>query len=154
MLRLNDVTDDLFRIAMETVSRMGVVTKTEASPKKLETESDVIVKTPKRNFYQSCYIVKINSVYYLANYKEIIGKEMTDNDHARTNTVAVLLDKWDIIKIADKKDIDKFGTQPTIFVIPYKAKHKYNFKGQIPNYKISKFISEYKEHNSEKIEEK
>jgi hypothetical protein len=129
MLRLENVSDDQFRVAMETVSRMGVAKKKE------------------KLFFQSCYIVKLNGIYYLVNYKEIIGKEMTDSDHARTNTVAVLLDKWDLIKIAEKTDIDKFGTQPTIFVIPYKAKGNYQVKGRIPNYKISKFISENREKN-------
>lgn len=134
MIRLKDVNDDQFRIAMETVSRMGVAKKKE------------------KLFFQSCYIVKIDGQYFLVNYKEILGTEMKDSDHARTNTAATLLDKWKIAQIFDKKDIDQYGTQPTLFVLSYEDKKTYQVKGRIPNYKISKFISDYKEKNQEKVQ--
>jgi len=135
MIKLEKMTNDEFRVCMETVSRMGVVKKSEV----LHTPEDRTT-FEKKIFFQSCYSVKIYGDYYVVYYKEILNKKMEDIDFARMNTVALLLEKWKLAKIADKSLIDEYGSLPSIFVIPFKNKDKYEKKNKIPSKKISDFI--------------
>ena len=127
MIRIEKMTNDEFRVCMETISRMGVV-------KKSTTEMD------KKLFYQSCYIVKIYGEFYIAYFKEILNKKMEDVDLARTNTIALLLEKWNLIKITDKAKIDEYGSLPSVFVVPFKDKQKYEKKNKLTSKHLSNFI--------------
>ena len=127
MIKIENMTNDQFRVCMETVSRMGVLKKSAKDPNK-------------KFFYQSCYIVKIYGEYYIAYFKEIMNKKMEDVDFARLNTVALLLEKWKLAKVLDKEKLDAYGSLPSIFVVPFKDKQKYEKKNKLTNNQISKYI--------------
>jgi hypothetical protein len=114
---------------------MGVIKKSEV----LHTPEDRTT-FEKKIFFQSCYIVKIHGEYYISYFKEILNKKMEDLDFARMNTIALLLEKWNILKMTDKSVIDEYGSLPSIFVVPYKDKHKYDKRNKISSKQMSNFI--------------
>lgn len=79
-----------FLIVKETLTRIGIPSKTE---KKLT---------------QSCHILHKKQRYAIVHFKELFlldGKpaELTDEDIARRNTIANLLDYWDLVELEDPK---------------------------------------------------
>jgi len=85
------VEPDNFLLVKETLTRIGIASK----------------KT--NTLYQSCHILHKQGKYYIMHFKELFlldGKKNTDfseNDKARRNTIASLLEEWELIKIVDKK---------------------------------------------------
>lgn len=85
------VEPDNFLLVKETLTRIGIASK----------------KT--NTLYQSCHILHKQGKYYIMHFKELFlldGKKNTDfseNDKARRNTIANLLEEWELIKIVDKK---------------------------------------------------
>lgn len=88
--------------------------------------------------YPSCYILHKRSKYYLVHFKEMFmldGKvsNFTDDDRARRNTIALLLQEWGLLKVANEDKVKQF-TAPLsrIKIIPFKEKkewtisHKYH----------------------------
>ena len=70
----------------ETLSRIGVASRKE------------------RKLYQSCHILHKQGKYYIVHFKELFaldGKKtnITINDMARRNTIAILLRDWGLISI-------------------------------------------------------
>lgn len=87
-VQLNQPED--FLKVKETLSRIGVASKAE---KKLT---------------QSCHILHKQGKYYLVHFKELFaldGKEtdFSEDDKARRNTIAGLLEDWELIKLIDPK---------------------------------------------------
>ena len=77
--------DDFLKVR-ETLSRIGVASRKE------------------RKLYQSCHILHKQGRYYIVHFKELFaldGKEtnLSENDIARRNTIAKLLDDWDLVKL-------------------------------------------------------
>jgi hypothetical protein len=128
MIKLEKMGNEQFRICMETISRMGVLKKS--------------VKEPDRKlFFQSCYVVKIKGDYYITYYKEILNKKMEGVDYARMNTIALLLsEKWKLAKLVDPSIINEYGSLPSIFVVPYKDKNKYEKRNKLTSKHLSDFI--------------
>lgn len=85
------VEPDNFLLVKETLTRIGIASK----------------KT--NTLFQSCHILHKQGKYYIMHFKELFlldGKKNTDfseNDKARRNTIANLLEEWELIKIVDKK---------------------------------------------------
>ena len=80
--------DDFLKIR-ETLSRIGVASRKE------------------RKLYQSCHILHKQGKYYITHFKELFaldGKKSTlsDNDIQRRNTIALLLQDWNLIDISEK----------------------------------------------------
>lgn len=72
--------DDFLKVR-ETLSRIGVASRKE------------------RKLYQSCHILHKQGKYYIVHFKELFaldGKKtnITINDMARRNTIAILLRDW------------------------------------------------------------
>ena len=83
-----DQKDDFLKVR-ETLTRIGVASKKE------------------KILYQSCHILHKQGKYYITHFKELFsldGKptDITDNDLARRNTVANLLEDWELLKIVNK----------------------------------------------------
>jgi hypothetical protein len=122
MIRIKPISDDGFRVCMETLSRMGVAKKKE------------------KLFFQSCYIIRVKGQFYIVYYKEILNKKMSDIDIARRNTIATLLEKWEMVSIENKEAINEFGTLPSVFVMAFKDKQNWKVSSKIATERISDFI--------------
>ena len=77
--------DDFLKIR-ETLSRIGVASRKE------------------KKLYQSCHILHKQGRYYIVHFKELFaldGKEtnLSENDIARRNTIANLLNDWGLVEI-------------------------------------------------------
>ena len=79
--------------------------------------------------YQSCHILHKQGKYYIMHFKELFlldGKRNTDfseNDVARRNTIAALLEEWGLIRILDKNKTDEPVVPIShVKIIPYKEK--------------------------------
>ena len=77
--------DDFLKIR-ETLSRIGVASRKE------------------KKLYQSCHILHKQGRYYIVHFKELFaldGKQtnLSENDIARRNTIANLLNDWGLVEI-------------------------------------------------------
>ena len=86
MLEISLKEPDDFLKVRETLSRVGVASRKE------------------RKLYQSCHILHKQGRYFIVHFKELFaldGKEtnLSENDIARRNTIAKLLDDWDLVKL-------------------------------------------------------
>ena len=117
-----DQKDDFLKVR-ETLTRIGVASKKE------------------KVLYQSCHILHKQGKYYITHFKELFaldGKptDITENDIARRNTVANLLEDWELIKIVTKEQTK----EPTVSlsqvkIISHKEKADWEL---IPKYNIGK----------------
>lgn len=117
-----DQKDDFLKVR-ETLTRIGVASKKE------------------KILYQSCHILHKQGKYYITHFKELFaldGKptDITDNDLARRNTVANLLEDWELIKIVNKEQTK----EPTVSlsqvkIISHKEKADWEL---VPKYNIGK----------------
>ena len=77
--------DDFLKVR-ETLSRIGVASRKE------------------RKLYQSCHILHKQGRYFIVHFKELFALDgkptnISINDIERRNTIAGLLEDWDLIKI-------------------------------------------------------
>lgn len=122
-----DQKDDFLKVR-ETLTRIGVASKKE------------------KVLYQSCHILHKQGKYYITHFKELFaldGKptDITENDIARRNTVANLLEDWELIKIVTKEQTK----EPTVSlsqvkIISHKEKADWEL---VPKYNIGKKPQEY-----------
>lgn len=103
-------SDDFLKIR-ETLTRMGVSNQ----------EKDVL--------YQSCHILHKRGQYYVVHFKELFaldGKmaEMTDEDYARRNTIANILESWSMCKILTPENAKSpiLGGRDSLTIIPFSKK--------------------------------
>lgn len=94
----------------ETLTRIGVASKKE------------------NKLYQSCHILHKKGKYYITHFKELFALDgkttnFSEEDKARRNTIALLLEDWNLCKIVNKKDIeDPKILMNQIKIISYKEK--------------------------------
>jgi len=102
--------DQSFLKIRETLTRIGVASRTE------------------KKLFQSCHILHKQGRYYLTSFKELFildGKksDFSDQDKGRRNTIAELLEQWNLVKILNK---EKIGTERCpmnqIKIVHYKEK--------------------------------
>ena len=101
--------DDILKIR-ETLSRIGVASRRE------------------RKLYQSCHILHKQGRYYIVHFKELFaldGKEtnLSDNDIARRNSIAKLLNDWGLVEIIGNTDMVAPLSQ--IKIISFKEKNEW-----------------------------
>ena len=101
--------DDFLKIR-ETLSRIGVASRKE------------------RKLYQSCHILHKQGRYYIVHFKELFaldGKEtnLSENDIARRNTIANLLNDWGLVEIMSNAEPNAPLSQ--IKIISYKEKSEW-----------------------------
>ncbi len=91
LIEVRLVDPDNFLLVKETLTRIGVASKKN------------------NTLYQSCHILHKQGKYYIMHFKELFlldGKKNTDfseNDEARRNTIANLLEEWGLIEIVEKE---------------------------------------------------
>jgi hypothetical protein len=98
----------------ETLTRIGVASKKE------------------KTLYQSCHILHKRGRYYITHFKELFlldGKQATfdDNDVARRNTIAKLLEEWNLLTLVEEwNEDDDFAPLNQIKILPYREKSEWN----------------------------
>ena len=115
--------DDFLKVR-ETLTRIGVASKKD------------------KVLYQSCHILHKKGLYYLVHFKELFaldGKEtdLSENDLARRNAIAILLEDWGLVTVVNKKQVEN---PPPIFlsqikIISHKEKDEWEL---VAKYNIGK----------------
>jgi hypothetical protein len=114
--------DDFLKIR-ETLTRIGVASKKE------------------KLLYQSCHILHKQGKYYIVHFKELFaldGKptDITENDLARRNTIALLLEDWGLLKLVDSKKAEDLQVSLSqIKIIGFREKDDWQL---VPKYNIGK----------------
>jgi len=125
MVEVTLVEKDDFLKVRETLTRIGVASKKE------------------KVLYQSCHILHKQGKYYIVHFKELFaldGKatDFSDNDMGRRNTVAKLLEDWELVKVVNKQMIeDPIVSLSQIKILSHKEKDDWKL---IPKYNIGKKV--------------
>ena len=135
MLEISFKENDDFLKIRETLTRIGVASRKD------------------KTLYQSCHILHKRGKYYLVHFKELFaldGKEssITENDLARRNAIARLLEEWDLLSILDEEQSSTpLAPMSQIKVLPHKEKSEWNLvaKYNIGNAKWSNMTMKNKE---------
>ena len=90
MLEVTLTQPDDFLKVRETLTRIGVASRKD------------------KTLFQSCHILHKQGKYYIVHFKELFaldGKKATliNNDIQRRNTIAILLQDWNLIDIVEKE---------------------------------------------------
>ena len=122
MLEVTIKQPDDFLKVRETLTRIGVASRKD------------------KTLFQSCHILHKQGKYYITHCKEIFaldGKKSTlsDNDIQRRNTIALLLQDWNLIDISDKTRTEDKAPLSQIKVLPFKEKSEWNL---VAKYNIGK----------------
>ena len=114
MLEISFKENDDFLKIRETLTRIGVASRKD------------------KTLYQSCHILHKRGKYYLVHFKELFaldGKEssITENDLARRNAIARLLEEWDLLSILDQEQASTpLAPMSQIKVLPHKEKSEWH----------------------------
>lgn len=120
MIEIELPGDDSFNIIRETLTRMGAKHNQE------------------KKLYQSAHILHKQGHFYICHFKEMFlldGKtaDISDEDFARRNNIAMLLQQWNLIKILKEDFFGEVTDISSIKIIPFKEKDKWEL---IPKYTI------------------
>ena len=107
MLQVTLKEPDDFLKVRETLSCIGVASRKE------------------RKLYQSCHILHKQGKYYIVHFKELFaldGKEtnLSENDIARRNTIAKLLNDWNLVEV--KGTMEPVAPLSQIKILSFKDK--------------------------------
>ena len=114
MLEISFNENDDFLKIRETLTRIGVASRKD------------------RTLYQSCHILHKRGKYYLVHFKELFaldGKDssITENDIARRNAIARLLEEWKLLKIVKPEQASTpLAPMSQIKVLPHKEKNEWS----------------------------
>ena len=114
MLEISFKENDDFLKIRETLTRIGVASRKD------------------KTLYQSCHILHKRGKYYIVHFKELFaldGKESTisENDLARRNAIARLLEEWELLSIVDStQSSTPLAPMSQIKVLPHKEKSEWH----------------------------
>lgn len=85
-----------------------------------------VASTRENTLYQSCHILHKKGNYYIVHFKEMFGLDgrsfmLSEEDVARRNRIALLLEEWDLLTIVSKVD-DNVAALNKIKVLPFGEK--------------------------------
>ena len=105
--------DDFLKVR-ETLSRIGVASRKE------------------KILYQSCHILHKQGKYFIVHFKELFaldGKDtnLSENDIARRNTIANLLQDWGLVKVVSESKVES-APLSQIKVISFKEKNEWKLE--------------------------
>ena len=115
-------SDDFLKVK-ETLTRIGVASRKE------------------KTFYQSCHILHKQSKYYIVHFKELFALDgkpynFSDTDIARRNTIANLLEEWNLVKLVDvEKTKDPSLPLNQLKILSFSEKEEWTLT---PKYNIGK----------------
>ena len=122
MLEVTIKQPDDFLKVRETLTRIGVASRKD------------------KTLFQSCHILHKQGKYYITHFKELFaldGKKstLTENDIQRRNTIALLLQDWNLIDVVNTALVENKATLSQIKVLPFKEKNEWNL---VAKYNIGK----------------
>ena len=122
MLEVTIKQPDDFLKVRETLTRIGVASRKD------------------KTLFQSCHILHKQGKYYITHFKELFaldGKNstLTENDIQRRNTIALLLQDWNLIEVVNTSLVENKAPLSQIKVLPFKEKSEWNM---VANYNIGK----------------
>jgi len=98
-----------------------------------ETLTRIGISSKKDNtLYQSCHILHKKGKYYIVHFKEMflldgLDSEISENDMARKNKIALLLQEWNLLKIVKQlKESEPIASINQIKIVPFKDKKDWN----------------------------
>ena len=108
--------DDFLKIR-ETLSRIGVASRKD------------------KTLFQSCHILHKQGKYYIVHFKELFaldGKKATliENDVQRRNTIAVLLQDWNLLTIVKADEAKNKAPLSQIKIIAFKEINEWNLQAK------------------------
>ena len=115
--------DDDFLKIKETLTRIGVLSRKD------------------NKLFQSCHILHKQGKFYVVHFKELFaldGKttDFSDEDKGRRNTIAKLLEDWNLCKVVDPEMIEEpVAPLRLIKIIAFKDKAQYEL---VAKYSIGK----------------
>ena len=122
MLEVTLPAPDNFLKVSATLTRIGISSRTE------------------NKLFQSCHILHKQGKYYITHFKELFaldGKKstLTSNDIERRNTIAVLLQDWELLNIVKPEQAEPKASLSQIKVLSHKDKSSWEL---VPKYNIGK----------------
>ena len=122
MLEVTLPEPDNFLKVRETLTRIGISSRTE------------------NKLFQSCHILHKQGKYFIVHFKELFaldGKEsnIANNDIERRNTIAVLLQDWELLNIVKPEQAEPKASLSQIKVLSHKDKSSWDL---VPKYNIGK----------------
>jgi len=122
MLEVTIKQPDDFLKVRETLTRIGVASRKD------------------KTLFQSCHILHKQGKYYITHFKELFaldGKNSTlsENDIQRRNTIALLLQDWNLIDVVNTALVENKAPLSQIKVLPFKEKKEWNL---VAKYNIGK----------------
>ena len=122
MLEVTIKQPDDFLKVRETLTRIGVASRKD------------------KTLFQSCHILHKQGKYYITHFKELFaldGKNstLTENDIQRRNTIALLLQDWNLIDVTNTALVENKAPLSQIKVLPFKEKNEWNL---VAKYNIGK----------------
>ena len=116
-LEVTLVQPDDFLKVRETLTRIGVASRKE------------------QVLYQSCHILHKQGRYFIVHFKELFaldGKQtdITDNDIQRRNTIAKLLQDWELVKVLSPAAIVDQAPLSQIKIIAFKDKDDWDLQAK------------------------
>ena len=133
MLEVTLKQPDAFLKIRETLSRIGVASRKD------------------KTLFQSCHILHKQGKYYIVHFKELFaldGKKATlvENDVQRRNTIAVLLQDWNLLNIVKQEASTNKAPLSQIKIIAFKEKGEWNLQAK---YNIGKKVVKEEENKTE-----
>ena len=115
--------DDFLKIR-ETLSRIGVASRKD------------------KTLFQSCHILHKQGKYYIVHFKELFALDgnnatLIENDVQRRNTIAVLLQDWNLLTIVKADEAKNKAPLSQIKIIAFKEKNEWNLQAK---YNIGKKV--------------
>ena len=128
MLEVTIKQPDDFLKVRETLTRIGVASRKD------------------KTLFQSCHILHKQGKYYITHFKELFaldGKNstLTENDIQRRNTIALLLQDWNLIDVVNTTLVENKAPLSQIKVLPFKEKNEWNL---VAKYNIGKKLEDSK----------
>ena len=129
MLEVTIKQPDDFLKVRETLTRIGVASRKD------------------KTLFQSCHILHKQGKYYITHFKELFaldGKKstLTENDIQRRNTIALLLQDWNLIDVVNTALVENKAPLSQIKVLPFKEKKEWTLSAK---YNIGKKVEDKKE---------
>ena len=109
MLEITIPEPDSFLKIKETLTRIGVASKKD------------------NTLYQSCHILHKQGRYFLVHFKELFALDGKDTnisigDIERRNTIAILLQDWNLLKVVDSEKTQNRTSLSSIKILSYSEK--------------------------------
>jgi hypothetical protein len=123
LLEITLKKEDDFLKVKETLTRIGVSSRKE------------------KKLWQSCHILHKRGKYYIVHFKELFALDglptnLSDEDLARRNTIANLLEEWELLEIVDQeKSEEPIISVGKIKILPHREKDEWEL---CPKYHIGK----------------